>query len=359
MKNLLVFSPSPSDATSLYRAYGPLYAMRRRMADLMITECAAADWHTLKSCDAVMLQRPANDAHVQVMNLARVNRKPVWVDYDDDLYAVPFSNPTWSIYGKQKSQNNVTSILAKADLVTVSTPALAAKFAAVLNALEEVEKPEPYWNLSTSKISILPNAYDTELLNRLDPERRPKINQKLLCWRGSATHQADLMTHSEAFCQAFGRHLDWTLNMVGSPFWGFVEAFDRIPGVKPTNNVITESLDPINYFEFLAAIAPSLMVVPLEDNAFNRAKSNIVWLEGIHAGAVTLAPEWQEWQRPGVITYKDTKDFGVKLHQFMSGAFDTDKLWREGASFVLEHLTLPRVNCLREALLRGLMEKSL
>lgn len=357
MKNLLVFSPNGTDCTSLYRCYGPLYALRRRMGDLNIIEGKTAEWVSLKSCDAVMLQRPATDAYVSVANMAKVNRKPIWVDYDDDLYCVPLCNPTHKIYSKERSQNSVTTLIAKADLVTVSTPAIAAKFRSILQQLGKSKDQDRDWILSESKIAIVPNAYDTELLHRLDefaPRTKPN---PLVCWRGSATHDADLALFAEPFCKAFGKHLDWTVNLLGQPFWGFVEAVDRIPGLKPSNNIMTETLDPINYFDFLRHIAPALMIVPLENIPFNHAKSNIVWLEGIHAGAVTLAPDWDEWRRPGVINYKDPADFGVKLDAFMAGKFDAAKLWREGRDFVAENLTLPKVNRLREVLLRDLMER--
>jgi hypothetical protein len=355
VKNLLVFAPNRTDATSLYRSHGPLYALRRRMADLQVVEGTTATWVEMKMADAVFLQRPANDSHVALINLARVNHVPTWVDYDDDLYCVPFSNPTHANYNRQKTQNNVTTILAKADLVTVSTPAIANRFLAILSELEKSKDREPDWVLNPGKVVLLPNAYDTELLSKLEP--RTTVPHKLICWRGSSTHDADLMTHAEPFCKAFGKHLDWTINMLGAPFWGFIEAIDAIPGIRPTNNVITESLDPINFFDFLRTIGPALMIVPLQDNAFNRAKSNIVWLEGLHAGAVTLAPDWDEWRRPGIINYKDPADFGVKLDAFLSGKYDAAKLWWEGAQFVGENLTIGRVNRLREVLLRDLMER--
>lgn len=358
VKNLIVYAPNPLDATSLYRAYGPLYALRRRMPELVVTDGTIFDWKVMKSADAVFLRRPAVDSHVQTINLARVNRCPVWVDYDDDLHAVPFSNPTYGTYGKPRVQNNVTEILAKADVVTVSTPVLAAKFAAVIESLRGAEKKDPMWILDTKKIHVLPNAYDEELLSPLEP-RFPRQPNKLVVWRGSATHQADMSIHQDAFCRAWAQHLDWTINFVGQPFWQFVEAVDRIPGIVPQKNVITETLDPINYFDFLRAISPALMIVPLEDCAFNRAKSNITWLEGLHAGAVSLAPDFEEWRRPGVITYTSPNDFGEKLDAFLSGKFDHRRLWCEGAAYVNDHLLLSRVNGRRQVILQELFERGM
>jgi hypothetical protein len=326
--------------------------------DLQITFAELANWAVMKSCDAVFLQRPMTDSHVAILHLAKVNRKPVIVDYDDDLYAVPMSNPTFRIYNKPKAQNNVTTLIAKADIVTVSTQAIARKFEKILAGLAKAETRDPDWDLRPGKIHVLPNAYDTELLTKLEPGAPRKTPpRKVICWRGSGTHDADMWSVAEPFCKAFGKHLDWTVNLIGQPFWMFVDRMDKIPGIKPTSNVIVESLDPINYFEFLAQLQPALMIVPLEDIPFNHAKSNIAYLEGIHAGAVTLAPDWEEWRRPGVINYKDPEDFGAKLDAFMAGKFDAAKLWQDGRDFVAEHLTLGRVNRVRELLLKDVMER--
>lgn len=358
MKNLIVYAPNPLDATSLYRAHGPFSALRRRVPDLLISEGTQFDWRIMKSADAIFLQRPAMDSHVATINLARVNRCPTWVDYDDDLHAVTFSNPTFGLYGKPKIQNNVVEIMAKAHAVSVSTPVLAEKFKQTLESFKFAEQKDPMWILNPDKIHVVPNAYDEELLVPLDP-RFPRQPNKLVCWRGSATHQADMAIHKDAFCRAWAKHLDWTINFVGSPFWQFIEAVDNIPGIAPERNVMTETLDPINYFDFLRLVQPALMIVPLEDSPFNRAKSNITWLEGLHAGAISLAPDFEEWRRPGVINYSSPQDFGDKLDAFLSGKYDHRKMWCEGAAYVNEHLLLTRVNGKRQVILQHLFEQGM
>lgn len=350
MINLVVFTPNGCDATSWYRCMGPLYALRRSMHDLNVITGSQADWTTMKLADLIFIQRPALPSHAQLVDLAKVNRKRVWVDYDDDLYCVPMNNPTHALYNNPKTQNIVTQIVAKADFVTVSTVAIAEKLKAILEGLAR-GPAERGWNLNTHKILVLPNAYDLEMLSDLKKFSRQPPNN-LVVWRGSATHDKDLALHTAPLCKAIANHLDWTLNMVGSPFWWTVEQIDEIPGIKPTNNIVTETMDPINYFEFLAAIRPALMIVPLEDFPFNHAKSNIVWLEGLHAGAVTLAPDWPEWRRPGIINYKNPEDFGDKLDNFMSGGFDTASLWRQSRDYVFENLLLSTVNRRRESIIR-------
>jgi glycosyltransferase involved in cell wall biosynthesis len=358
---LMCFIPNPTDATSLYRAAGPLETLARARRDLdLVVNPPEVNWRSLKGVDAVFMQRCMLDHHVKVADMAVSNGKRLWVDYDDDLYCVPAWNPTFKIYGKAQTQNNVTAILAKADVVTVSTPVLQAKVREILEALRaasaaDPQRADPTHRLSPGKVVVVPNAYDTELLAPLKGEPLAPRNP-LVMWRGSATHDKDLLVHAAGLARVIGRHLDWTYNFVGDPFWLAMEQIEAVPGLKPTSIIRTESLDPINFFAFLRATRPSLMIVPLEDNPFNRAKSNIAWVEGTHAGAVTLAPDWDEWRRPGVITYKDAGDFEEKMDRFLSGGYDHARLWVESRDFIAENLALPRVNQLRDVLLRDLSD---
>jgi hypothetical protein len=311
----------------------------------------------MKSADAVFFQRPAGREAVNIVNLARVNKRPICVDYDDDLYTVPLANPTFAIYGNKDVQDSITDILAKADVITVSTSVLAAKFTEILKTLGELaERRDPLWILDPKKIHVVPNAYDEELLSPLDA-RFPRQPNKIIVWRGSATHDGDLAAHQEPFCRVWEKHPTWSINMVGAPFWQFLNAVDALPKHSEKRNTVTRTLDPINYFDFLRVLRPALMIVPLEDNEFNRAKSNITYLEGLHAGAISLAPDFDEWRRPGVINYKDPQDFGEKLDAFLSGKYDHRKMWCDGAAYVNEHLLLSRVNGLRQQIMVDLFER--
>jgi hypothetical protein len=116
----------------------------------------------------------------------------------------------------------------------------------------------------------------------------------------------------------------------------------------------TEALDPAEYWRFIYMTNPALVMVPLWDCPLNRAKSNIAWIEGIYAGAACLGPDWDEWKRPGIIHYQSPKDFGDKLDMVMRGEFDTLKLAQEGREYVMDTLTLAKVNLLRESILQAL-----
>lgn len=361
MKSVMMFSPNPTDATSFYRAVGPLQELKRRM-DFQLLVGADVNWATLKGADVVFMQRPFNPNHVQIMDMAIDNGKPVWVDYDDDLFSVPRSNKTFRIYGNVNNQNNIAQILSKADVVTVSTKELQRKIREILKNVGEAAPDYEGLKLNPNKVVLVPNAYDEEFCWYRKAPAKPNQN-KLITWRGSDTHDKDLLSVTNGIRGAFSRHLDWTMNFIGSPFWGTIEELQSIPGIKDTSVVETESVDPVQFWRMLWITAPALIMAPLWDCPFNRAKSNIAWIEGLHAGAITLAPDWEEWRRPGVLNYTSPKDFEEKLESIMRGEIDCKKMYEEGWAFIQEKLTLKKVNSIREdilaALFMGVIEKHL
>lgn len=338
--------PNSTDATSFYRGVGPL----ARMKNITIGTSPEVNWGALALTDALFLQRPYTIAATKTILMAKRMARPIWVDYDDDLYAVPPSNRTAALYRSKDTQNIITDAIAKAELVTVSTQALAEKFGSMLEAMKG-QSAEPHLILDPTKIHIVPNAYDERLAQPLSGEwRRKRHQRKLVAWRGSCTHDDDLWCFAKEIRASVSAHTDWTWAFVGDPFWLLIDDLKRIPNTRDTTVIQIPSMDPIEYFSFMRETAPALIIVPLRDCEFNRAKSNIAWLEGIHAGAVTLAPDWPEWRRPGVINYFGQEDFGKKLESFVRGEIDGAKLWEEGATYVKEHMTLGRQNILRSEL---------
>jgi hypothetical protein len=83
------------------------------------------------------------------------------------------------------------------------------------------------------------------------------------------------------------------------------------------------------------------MIVPLEDEVFNRCKSNIAWLETARSGTITVAPFWESWAVPGVYAYED--DFFDTAH----GALTEGEKWWGGWDYIQNNLLLSEINRLR------------
>lgn len=358
---MLCYLPNPTDATSLYRAVGPLQALRRRGV-VNLTINAPASWALMKSADLVFLQRPALDDHRRIVDLAKANRKPVWIDYDDDLFRIPLCNRAHRVYSKPDVQKNMVDMIAKADVVTVSTEALKELVTGILRGLagggladEALDEGEV--SLVESKVVVVPNAYDEELLRPLRdaPLVDAREQAQIVSWRGSGTHDKDLAGVTRDLCRVVEERLQWTYCFVGEPFWWTIECLREVKGAKETNIFIAPTMDPIEFFGFWSRTRPAVVVVPLDDEPFNHCKSNIAWLEATHAGAVVVAPDMPEWRRPGVTIYGPGRSFHDALASVMAmSPDDRAALHHLSATWIANNLTLDLVNTRRAAIINAL-----
>lgn len=334
MKTLGVVCPCFEDATSLYRGMGPLAGLKNHVQLEKLYLDKGINWEKIRHLDGMFFQRAFNTTHLEVLKMAKNSHLPIWLDYDDDLFHVPTDNPTWKIYGKDAVKITIKECLKLADFVSVSTRALQDSFEEQLK--DELKKPV---------FVVIPNAHDNLKLKRdLSPQR-----DKFVMWRGSETHIRDLLTYAPEIVRLSNEFPEWTWLFLGQYPWMMVEH------VPPGRMMYNDAVDPVLYFKLIKELRPSLMFAPLHDSKFNRAKSNIVWLEATYAGAATVAPEWEEWRKPGVLHYSNRQEFHSAMHSAMKST-ELSKLTEASWQYIEENLTLSKVNELRVDLLSRLFE---
>lgn len=300
---------------------GPLsHLARHAMPELEFVPMADGrpDWSTFFNVDVLFLQRPHTPGALEWMHAAAEARVPVWLDYDDDLDNVPPEHVSYWAFKKTKAV--LAEILNLAEVVTVSTPALAASIA------DRTARPPV----------VIPNAID-ETMMPVAPAR--ELDPNFLAWRGGPTHREDielarhLFTRDDIAVHYFGQLPPWVRSGrdIGSPWKSF----------------------PVYHAQLSKSLAGCL-VVPLLNNTFNRAKSNCSWLEATWAGlAVThltstpplLSSPLPEFNRPGILSEAELAE---ATPEGLAEARD------ESLSCILDHLTLESVNLLRAELLRSL-----
>lgn len=289
-KTLLVICPIPNDGTSFYRGVG-VWPRLQADFDVQMHNKTSINWAALSSVDAVMMQRPATPGEVEIARLIKKLRIPLIVDYDDDLFSVPLSNPVYfRLHGDEPAC--VREMLKLADVVTVTTRALADKLTSE----------------GARDVRIVQNAIDTRVFNRRPDNKREKI----VTWRGSGTHDKDLYMYTQQIVECANKHPDWKFIFMGEPLWLTLECMP-----KDSWRVVTNQ-SPVDYMNQLMDLRPAIHMVPLWDCAFNRSKSNLAWAEAHWAGATVLAPDWPEWQKPHVVRYDSAEKFGSKLSFLMN-----------------------------------------
>jgi hypothetical protein len=226
------------------------------------------------------------------MKMARTLNIPVWSDYDDWLFHLPPWNPHADSYHTAQIQSIMACMIACSDVVTVSTSELQKKF-----------------SLINSNVVIVPNAYRSDLFQSNQKKRKVSSREDLYFWRGTNTHDGDLISVLDGF-----RSLSHPVRFMGSPSYSVISQMDP-KLVQKQNHIGT-----LIYWKMLEQINAKILLFPLQDCFFNLCKSNIAWIEAIHAGSVVVAPDFPEWNNPGVITYTpgDSQSFLAAAEQGMA-----------------------------------------
>lgn len=281
MKNILVISAMSAEGCVIYRGLGPFSLLRDEFNIIHAGE--SVTWMDLAKVDAVFLQYASSEAHEQIIAIIKKMGIPLWVDYDDDFTCVPHGNVRHEIYAAPAFQDRVKRIIAQADVVTVSTSAIANTLMQYLG--------------KDADLSVISNAYDVRFHGEPNFSRRTKT----VTWRGGDSHQVDVMS--------FYKEILRLAEIQPDVMWAFL-------GMKPA--FLTQALPKmllvpwsggLAFMDSLKALAPLIHMVPLEDCAFNHGKSNIAWLEATMAGALCVAPDWTEWKHDGIFRYNSPESF--------------------------------------------------
>lgn len=332
---LLCIIPDPDDGTSFYRAMGPFGLLRKTIdIDFIVDDrLCRKEWAILECCDAVFFQRPFTERHLEAVTVAKEAGKKVWLDYDDDLLTVPSDNPCFPMYGKMDVQENIVKMVQMADVVSVSTIGLA----------------DNWFNRGMKRdYVVINNALNFKGFPFWRPE--PHVRSNRIIWRGSTSHMRDVLSVSNEIVDVITNSKDFEFEFIGDRLWYLT---DRCPREKV---VITGAAPVREYFKYIHAWSPKVMFAPLVNHVFNKAKSNIAWLEATFAGAVCVCPDMPEWQNKGALNYTNGPRF-KELFQMALDLSDSDhkRLWQESMDVVSERYDLNKVNKERERIIGGLL----
>lgn len=295
---VLSMSGNPNDGTAWYRSTLPFARLQQARDDFQFIEYGwdQVQWKDLIHFDVLFIQRPNKVDFLALANKAITLGLLVWIDYDDLLTEVPPHSIAYRSY-KPKTVEEIKQLLMGLNpgytIVSVSTEALAVK----------VLELNP--NLF---VIVIKNALDPKLFFPLKYLQKPQEAKFKFGWRGSETHRMDLEIY----------RTDLLVSMMRGDTWEFI-------GHEPNfihqhwhlfskNVTMSQPHGLLEYFVYINNGGPrnqwKFWVTMLEDNAFNRCKSNIMALEAAIAGALPIVPDWQEWNAlDGAIIY-DTQEPG-------------------------------------------------
>jgi glycosyltransferase involved in cell wall biosynthesis len=198
------------------------------------------------------------------------HQKPFLVETDDYLFDIPSTNAAFESWRPGSAIRKVAlSQIRQADGLIVSTPYLA-----------EMYRSE------NATIHVVPNSIDFNEWKDLGERQHNRLR---IGWVGGATHSSDL-------------------EMIASPLSHILRKYENvwfycIHGVpnsfKTWNKTYwTTRWAPINlYPKFVSSFKFDIGIAPLEDNNFNRGKSNLRWLEYSALKIPTIASSLPDFMR--------------------------------------------------------------
>jgi GT2 family glycosyltransferase/glycosyltransferase involved in cell wall biosynthesis len=251
-----VFSlEAPGDACAAIRITGPLEMQGERVQLLWGavsdgTICTT-NLDMMNEADIILVQRfYPRQGTIPYIEKMLASGKPVIYEADDLLIDLPVTNhlKPWA----EETATLLRSLLPRFTAITVSTPHLSNVFAS-----------------SNPNIFVLPNLIDENLFH---PVPRKAGGPVVIGFCGTGTHARDLELIETALFRIAEKYGD----QVAFFFMGYANSrYLTLPGFTFRDF----ERDYTAYAQALSGSGIDIALVPLEDNQFNRCKSNIKWLE--------------------------------------------------------------------------------
>ena len=226
---------------------------------------------TIHEVDIIYMQRLMHEGLTQHVPMARANGQKIINDLDDWYWGLDTSNMAFNHnhpkHNKIENTNFYKTILARSDIVTVSTPYLQDRIA----------------NFVRCPIVVLENTVD---ISRFQQIKYRKNNSPTLGWVGSTAHRSkDIETLKGILPPLVNEGF---INLYHGGTHDSSPSFASRLGIEE-HLVSTKPLQPAEYY-------PSLMtmdvgIVPLNKTPFNMAKSDIKGLEYAASGIPFIAQD--------------------------------------------------------------------
>lgn len=317
---LLVVSPEIEDAISWWRAWGPFCAMDGlELTSHSVQREGPPPWSKIERCDAMFINRPNNPVYGPLIGKAILSGIPTWLDLDDHYWDVPNYSPSFSVFQSPGMRGAIYESIVNSREISVSTPVIR-------DYILENLAPD-------ASITVVPNALpDWYTWNKFE-------RKKTILFRGSPYRVGDLYNVADDLPRIEAEFPEWEFIFCGEQPW--MVPFKKPPMWQPHK-------DLPEFHAWLRTSCVSIVVQPLTDIPFNRAKSNIAWLEASFAGAVCLAPDFEEFQHEGCVRY-GPGEFYEKLRWLIADA-DRAELVRQSRETIDAKFRLSTVNKLRSTL---------
>jgi hypothetical protein len=253
---------NPELVNSNYRAYQPMMMLQRKGHQVRFNRRERPIRpHELHEVDAVLIHRISSpDIQAIARGLRDAGVGLVW-DNDDDVTAVPRSNPLYSRFGGYRSRDMLAGVMQMVRLADIATSP-----SAVL--------AEQYRELGATEARVLENYVPEEFAK----VRAAKHRGVVIACLAALEHQVDYQELGlrDTLAKLLDAHPDL-----------------RVLGLGLGLGLRTDRYELLKQIEFLALVKTlsraDIGIAPLVDIPWNRARSNVKLKEYTSAGLAWLA----------------------------------------------------------------------
>jgi len=321
--NILLY-PADSSGCGHYRMKFPAWAMQTVFRDIRFIDSMKliGDKNFYRDIRVVRLQRQVADAQAEFfLKFLKplCDSMGVWTMYEIDDVVVyddlPAYNCARDAFNNKTFFKNVGDILAGVDFITVTSESLRDYYA-------------NKFSLPKDKFIIVPNYLPRWWINNYDVKNQVnhlKENKKKprIVFPMSASHidlkkqngGIDDMTHITDFIRSTYKQYSWCL--IGAFPWQLEDL------VAEKKIEMLNGSDILNYPRELWQKKFQAIVAPLQDNIFNRCKSNIKLIEAWAMGIPPIVQDLECYSKYTDWKFKTADDLQNQL----------DKLFRDDAKY--------------------------
>ena len=238
-----------------------------------------------------------------------------WLAYEiDDVIGmddIPKYNYAWERFQDPKLMENVRRILSVCDFITVTTPVLGDYF---------VRK----FGVDKDRVLVIPNylprwwigdVYDEEKISRRFErnQKRPRI-----AFASSTTHFD--MRNQNGGVDDFTHVVDLVRKTVDRFEWSFIGGIPQqlVDLMKDGSVKTVGPMDLLNYPHQFNSLGFDLVVAPLQDNVFNRCKSNIKFIEMAAMGIPCVCQDLDPYRRYTDLLFGNSDELISKMDSLLS-----------------------------------------
>lgn len=238
------------------------------------------EWdEVMKNCDVFYFNYLSNPWGFAVLGMmARKYGVKLVMDMDDSLWDIHSDNPAHSVYNPgSQALKDFEAICNEVDYITCTNDYLR-------NIIIS------HTNKKSSEVFVFPNRIDLDLYTYRSPFK--DTDQIVLTHFGSTTHFLDLKERE--FFKGVDRIMKEYPQVILRTVGAFIPEFRNKWGMRYENhfghvNIYNWIQDKDKFPKFMAET--DILVVPLADDVYNRAKSSIKWME---ASSAKIPGVWQK-----------------------------------------------------------------